>query len=320
LCEALFSLDVLRQGRDEMLYGRWRRMTQARLSSGSGLSTELRWLLGSPVGGSRMWTSPAAGVLVRHVLASHIGPTANGHISDRPRLAHRDVKELVGTDSMTQRLDTALATYWRAGLKPYWGAIQAHVRADTDHRGRIMLTGGVTEMLATLHPTVDWQPPVMHIANRLDHDLCLNQRGLVLQPSVFCWPTPIIIDQPDMPAVLVYRVNRCPDWDQQVQQIPSQVDSLAALLGRTRAAILAATTTGRSTTEIARTVGVSLPTASQHTSILRSAGLITTRRHGGAVIHQTSPLGTALVNCSPPLTTARVGTDRGECKVDGVSR
>ncbi len=49
------------------------------------------------------------------------------------------------------------------------------------------------------------------------------------------------------------------------------------------------------TTETADRVGISLPSASQHTSVLRNAGLITTTRTGTAVLHTLTPLGTALL-------------------------
>ncbi|MFC8373392.1 winged helix-turn-helix domain-containing protein [Streptomyces sp. NPDC057239] len=49
------------------------------------------------------------------------------------------------------------------------------------------------------------------------------------------------------------------------------------------------------TTETADRVGISLPSASQHTTVLRNAGLITTTRTGIAVLHTLTPLGTALL-------------------------
>jgi DNA-binding transcriptional ArsR family regulator len=42
-------------------------------------------------------------------------------------------------------------------------------------------------------------------------------------------------------------------------------------------------------------VGISLAAASQHASVLRDAGLITTHRQGSAVLHVLTPLGAELL-------------------------
>lgn len=76
-------------------------------------------------------------------------------------------------------------------------------------------------------------------------------------------------------------------------------DALAALLGRSRAAVLRAATEGPGTTsDLARRVGISVPSASQHLSVLRAAGLLVTTRHGNAAHHAPTALAYAL------LTTA----------------
>ncbi|MFB9397296.1 helix-turn-helix domain-containing protein [Streptomyces echinatus] len=72
-------------------------------------------------------------------------------------------------------------------------------------------------------------------------------------------------------------------------------DTLTPLLGRTRAAVLASLRHPATTTETADRVGISLPSASQHTTVLRNAGLITTTRTGTAVLHTLTPLSTALL-------------------------
>lgn len=71
---------------------------------------------------------------------------------------------------------------------------------------------------------------------------------------------------------------------------------LAALLGRTRAKALRAVAAGCTTTELARALGVAPPTASEHATVLRTARLISTRRHRNAVLHTLTPLGAALLD------------------------
>jgi DNA-binding transcriptional ArsR family regulator len=57
---------------------------------------------------------------------------------------------------------------------------------------------------------------------------------------------------------------------------------------------------GCTTSELARRVGVSLASASQHASVLREAGLVHTLRQGGAVLHTLTPLGAALLRGGAP--------------------
>src|SRR2546423_1252329 len=56
---------------------------------------------------------------------------------------------------------------------------------------------------------------------------------------------------------------------------------------------------GRTTGELASLVGVSAASASQHAAVLRKAGLITTVRDGGRVLHTLAPTGVALLEGRP---------------------
>jgi DNA-binding transcriptional ArsR family regulator len=71
------------------------------------------------------------------------------------------------------------------------------------------------------------------------------------------------------------------------------------LLGRTRYAVLDAVAEGCGTGELARRVGISCPVTSQHATVLRQAGLITTQRTGRSVAHALTALGSALLAGGP---------------------
>lgn len=72
--------------------------------------------------------------------------------------------------------------------------------------------------------------------------------------------------------------------------------SLAALLGRTRAAALRTIDSGCTTSGLARRLGVSPASASEHATVLREAGLIISRRDRNAVYHTLTPLGHDLLS------------------------
>ncbi|MBL1288103.1 ArsR/SmtB family transcription factor [Streptomyces sp. NPDC057067] len=74
--------------------------------------------------------------------------------------------------------------------------------------------------------------------------------------------------------------------------------ALSALLGPTRAAVLliVAHQPDSTTNELAEGIGVSAATISHHTAVLRSSGLITTRRSGGSVHHSLAVPGEVLLS------------------------
>jgi DNA-binding transcriptional ArsR family regulator len=72
-------------------------------------------------------------------------------------------------------------------------------------------------------------------------------------------------------------------------------DSLAALLGLTRAAVLRALRKPHGTADLAYTVGISPASASEHAKVLRDAYLIETRREGRSVRHSLTPLGRTML-------------------------
>jgi DNA-binding transcriptional ArsR family regulator len=140
-----------------------------------------------------------------------------------------------------------------------------------------------------------WSPPVLEINYPVDHEIHLAGRGLRLIPSAFCWRQPITLIDPDLPPVLVYPVHRSHHWWTATPAGGQGSRALAKLLGVTRAACLQVIEDGCTTGELARRVGIAQPTASQHATTLREAGLIATTRFANTVIHILTPLGAGLL-------------------------
>jgi DNA-binding transcriptional ArsR family regulator len=120
----------------------------------------------------------------------------------------------------------------------------------------------------------------------------------VLVPSFFCRIQPITLMDTNRPPVLVYPLSPRLGWLRPAPSGEDQDDTepIVALLGRTRANVLDAAAVGGTTTELALRVGVALPVISRHTSVLREAGLLGTRREGGSVRHHVTQLGMSLLN------------------------
>lgn len=215
----------------------------------------------------------------------------------------------------------ALARFHAVALAPFWSRIQAVLIADREARGRIALSGGLGRLLSTLHPQIRWDPPVLHVSTgecRSD-DVSLRGRGLAIVPSVFrSEPAIYAADGDDLSSVLVYPVTLDIADDRTLWSVVSSSDQvLAALLGRTRAGILRTLTETCNTTEVGRRLGISTAAASQHTSVLRRAGLITTRRNVNTVLHTLTPLGVALIQGSPALRPAHRHHDDHDDRDDG---
>ncbi|MFF4764260.1 ArsR/SmtB family transcription factor [Streptomyces sp. NPDC001292] len=213
-------------------------------------------------------------------------------IAQLPAPAHtnRRLRELAeGASAARQDLARDLRRYFSSCLADLWPQIQAGAAADRALRAETLLRGGVDALLVTLGTCWRWEPPTLHIPwpGTDDINVPLCGRGLVLVPSYFGGPA--LMYRPEEATVLIYPMHAG-------EPPAGGADTLGPLLGRTRAAVLAAIRHPAATTTVANRVGISLPSASQHTTVLRNAGLITTTRTGSAVLHTLSLLGEALLH------------------------
>ncbi|MFD2764146.1 ArsR/SmtB family transcription factor [Micromonospora eburnea] len=207
-----------------------------------------------------------------------------------------------GEPEVLHHLTDSMARYHSLAVTPYWPRIQAAVEADRARRARAMLDGGTEGLLASLRPGMRYADGVLEVLDYPDsRELHLEGRGLLLVPSFFCAPTPVALLDPTLPPVLVYPVDRLgglgtttgpgaggnPDGTR---------EALAALLGRTRAAVLEAADDGCTTGEVARRLSISAASASQHTTVLRNAGLLVSHRDRNTVLHTLTPLGRAVLD------------------------
>ncbi|MFI9508693.1 winged helix-turn-helix domain-containing protein [Nocardia sp. NPDC052566] len=181
-----------------------------------------------------------------------------------------------------------------------WGHVQSFLDVTADRMARTMATEGVERLFGMLAPHVRWRAPILEVYTLSGcHDDHPGGRGLVIVPSLFAGPAPILLHSTvdlDAPKMLIVPALRdfadfAAAWGPRESN-----EALIALLGRTRAAALETIAEGCSTTELARKLGVTAATASEHASILREAGLIESRRHRNSVRHQLTTLGAALLD------------------------
>lgn len=197
------------------------------------------------------------------------------------------------------QLGGALRAYQHAALVPWWQRVTARIENDRTWRTRTQWSEGTGAMLSGFGPALRWRPPVLEADYPVDRDLYLEGRGLLLVPSFFCRRTPVALADPALPPTLVYRADTGTRPQAARPLAPATGLRLARLLGHTRAAVLQALSAECTTSELARRVGVSLSSASEHASVLRGAGLIASDRRRSAVHHSLTPVGLALLDEAP---------------------
>jgi DNA-binding transcriptional ArsR family regulator len=208
----------------------------------------------------------------------------------QPRAAVRELAEL-------------MRGYWDSTIAADWERIHALLEHDVLYRARQIADGGTRALFADLDESVRWDDGVLRIDKTCDgvekfygSSLKLDDRGLLLIPSVFAWPKVMLVTAPPWQPTLIYPARGIGMlWDSQRDAAP---DALRRLLGRNRAAVLAALDCPRSTTELAGLLGVTSGGVSQQLTVLADAGLVNRRRVRRHVLYLRTLDGDALVQAA----------------------
>ncbi|WP_129307604.1 winged helix-turn-helix domain-containing protein [Streptomyces sp. L2] len=303
LGESQMALAVLQQRRRPALGDHWRLRSRACLSPDArslarafavpGRQLDLYTVLGTVPDASegidRLLSDPAQ---LREELP-HYPAALTG------RLPSWVVDGVAGRPAEARRLGDALASAHAATVAPYWGHIQAASNSERSAATHVLASAGVHGLLDSLRPWARWAPPVLEIAYtswKGVRETRLTGDGITLAPSFFCRRPEAYVPAQGGEVLLVYPAVRDPLALARLRDRPPDGSggALAALLGRTRAAVLELTRDGTTTGDLARRLDVAPATASEHLGVLRSAGLITSRREGQRVWHTITPLGTSL--------------------------
>jgi DNA-binding transcriptional ArsR family regulator len=206
---------------------------------------------------------------------------------------------LVGGDrQFGNRVIGAVFAFHRAAYGDSWGEVRTQLRVEVDRRRRDLDVHGVDYVLSTIHPSIRWRWPVLTISNNsYDGDYERHGQGIVLIPGVGRLRTVTTMINPWEPVTIGYPVAIAPYAGRLAITASPQ---LVRLLGHTKARVLTAieSSPDLSTTQLAAHLGISPASASEHASVLRSAGLITSTRDRNAVRHTLLPLGAGVARAS----------------------
>ena len=207
--------------------------------------------------------------------------------------APRVVRTLREDGRGVERLAEGMYALYRSCLADDWPDIERRLRADLAYRAGVLAERGVAAMLDTLAP------------GQADHssltvsggcrgagtlELALDGRGFLVSANTFLDTIWMFSIGPWQQPFLAY-----PALHAEPSSPAGSRDTLAALIGRGRAAALRAIGAGCTTGELAARLAVSAPTASVHASALREAGLLASARDGREVVHSVTALGAGLL-------------------------
>ncbi len=196
------------------------------------------------------------------------------------------------------RLTDALWEYWDVAIRPHWSRIRAAVDEDVFFRATKLMSGGLYDLLGDLHPEVTLQDGHLRIDKPHHPNASVASPTLALIPSVFLWPQLIVVCAKADFFELHYAARGVGVVWEGLREEDESEGALGTLIGRSRAAILTRLDVPRSTTQLAGELGHSPGTVSEHLTVLRRNGLVTSIRSGRSVLYRRTSLATSIVTLS----------------------
>ncbi len=192
-----------------------------------------------------------------------------------------------------ERMCEALADFWARALEPYWPRVAGVLADDIRYRAHRLTEGGPARLFSDLHPRVRWSSDRIEITQDYEAETDLGGCGLLLVPSAFQVTRPASIFGGSWQPTMVYPCRGVGMlWEVEPADGP---EALERLVGGTRARLISALGSPRSTTELAGSFGLSPGAVSQHLSVLRESGLVCGEREGRSVLYLRTQLADQLL-------------------------
>jgi hypothetical protein len=313
LMEAVFSLRTLADPASSPLHAPWALAARSRLD---GIDVETLLSLWTPCAAVPDFLTPppltASPQLaeelerVRATPAEQIRRDLSVTYQDAlpPGLERLYRKPAAGVETLARLLQA----YWERALADHWSRLRLVLDGDVVYRTRALAAGGALAVFGDLHERVAWDGGDLVIGaggDGPDVGVDVTHEGLLLIPSAFVWPMVATMFRPPWAPAVVYPSRGIGTlW--QVGE-PSGTGALAALIGRTRAGLLALLDGPLSTSELAQRAGLSVGGASRHLAVLREAGLVASHRRGHAIVHEPTQLGLSLLEADGETPFAAAG-------------
>lgn len=191
-----------------------------------------------------------------------------------------------GEAHLARTLADQLRYLWDTVLAASWPSFHDRMEADIAQRSTTIARDGYITMISRMCPTLAWHDGSLHIAGGpfrptdLGPEPHRHAENVIFAPSAFT-PTLMVRMDRDSTLTVCYPLPRRP------AAIPA--GGIATIIGQTRAQILAALATSRTTQQLAQDLHLTPGTISYHLQLLHRAGLITRTRLSRHVLYQSYP-------------------------------
>ncbi|MFB7470304.1 helix-turn-helix domain-containing protein [Kitasatospora sp. NPDC056184] len=206
------------------------------------------------------------------------------------------VRRILDAPDAVERIAVALDLAWHELLAADWPLLRAVCERDVVHRVGLIGEQGWEAVIAGLHDGVSWRDGAIEVGVAGGGTVALAGEGLLLIPSVFIVPTLAAHTAPPWPKTLIYPARGTAALLETPPAGPPQ--ALGALIGRSRARVLAALDTPASTSQLARQLRLATGAVGDHLAVLLDAGLLSRARSGRSVLYQRTALGDALAGAA----------------------
>jgi DNA-binding transcriptional ArsR family regulator len=194
---------------------------------------------------------------------------------------------------LPERAAGLLEWVWTETVRPYWPRRRRILEADIVARTAKLGQGGWAEALAGLRPGMRWLGRGRLQINAYDNP----PREIAGSQLLFVPVTPgqgwTSWDGPRRYAVMY------PCSGVLAEERAAVPETLGALLGPARAAVLVLLGAPKSTTQLIALTGQGLGSVGRHLKVLLDAGLVQRRRAGRSVLYYRAPAGQVLVEARP---------------------
>lgn len=197
-----------------------------------------------------------------------------------------------GAAAFVARVADAMRTYFERVLAPDWPRVLDVLTADVAYRGDRMAQHGALALLDDFHTSVRWDDGAIVVRKPFDVVVDWAHDGLLLIPTTGLTDGVLLnAERPTTPSILYPARGLHALWS----TTAAAPADLGELIGHTRATLLAALDTPRTTAELGRRGALSPATVSYHLAILHRTGLVSRRRTGRRVVYARTDLAAALL-------------------------
>lgn len=204
-----------------------------------------------------------------------------------------------GPVAFVARVAAAMRTYFEHVLAPDWPRVLDVLTADVAYRGDRMAQHGALALLDDFHPSVRWDDGAIVVRKPFDLVVDWPYDGLLLIPSTGVGDGVLLnAERPTTPSILYPARGLHALWSAPGPAgagAERAAADLGELIGHTRATLLAALETPRTTAELGRREALTPATVSYHLAILHRTGLVSRRRTGRRVVYTRTDLAAALL-------------------------